>query len=164
MMKMHKPIVRLFRKLKRDISGVALTEMALVVPFLSVMTIGTVDYSMYVLASMTVQGAARAGADYAAATGYDNAAITSRITNTSSHAGNLSAITANPAPTQWYGCPNANGSITTVSTSTSVCSGTSLTAGTYVTSSAQATYTFVLAWPGAARTQTLTSSVKVRIN
>jgi hypothetical protein len=51
-----------------------------------------------------------------------------------------------------------------VNTSTSVCSDSGLTAGTYVTASAQATYTFVLGWPGTARTQTLNSSISVRIN
>lgn len=161
---MHKAIFRLLGKLKRSTSGVALTEMALVVPFLSVMTIGTVDYSMYALANMTVQSAARAGADYAAATGYDNTAITSRITGTAGRSGILSAITANPAPTQWYGCAGADGTITTLDSATSVCTGSGLTAGTYVTAAAQATYTHLVTLPGKPRTETLNASITVRIN
>jgi Flp pilus assembly protein TadG len=163
-MAMRNPVSRLLGKLRSDTSGLALVELAIVAPFLGVMTLGTVDYSMLVLANLTVQGAARAGADYAAANGYNSQTISSRITSSATRATILSAITATPAPSQWYGCPNATTGVATATSSTVTCTSTGKTAGTYVTSSAQATYTYILAFPGAARTQTLNSSISVRIN
>lgn len=152
-----------FRNLRQDRRGLALTELALVVPMLSVLTLGTVDYSMMVLARLTVQTAARTGAEYAVENGYNSTNIASAITATSNRGGLVSSIAASPAPTQWFGCPNATTGVATAVSATTVCS-TGKTAGTYVTAAAQATYTFILPWPYAPPSSLLTASSTVRIN
>lgn len=160
---MRNRLSTLFRDLRQDRRGLALTELALVLPMLSVLTLGTVDYSMMVLASMTVQTAARTGAEYAMENGYNSTNIASAITATSNRGGLVSRIAASPSPTQWFGCPNATTGVASAVSAATVCS-TGKTAGTYVTAAAQATYTFILPWPYAPPSSVLTARSTVRIN
>jgi Flp pilus assembly protein TadG len=118
------------------------TEFAMVVSLLASLTVGTLDFGRGFLEQMEVGNAARAGADYAQANAYNSANITSAVNNATS----LSAQ-ANPAPSQFYGCPDVTSGISAVSEGT-ICPSTNTTAGTYVTVSAQTSYSTIFTYPG----------------
>ncbi len=151
------------KRLATDQSGLAMVELAMLAPVLGLMLVGTVDYSFQIMAKLTVESAARDGAAYAVAHGYDSALISSAITTNTRQASFLSAITASPAPSKWYGCPNSATGVTTAANATTVCTSTGNAAGTYVTSTATATYTYLLPWPSITGSKTVVSRITVRI-
>lgn len=153
---------RLAARLAPDARGAAMLELALLAPVLLVMLVGMIDGSLWVLARMTVERSARAGAEYAVENGYNSSAITTAITGSAaSHSKMMSAVSATPAPNQWCGC--ATGTNITAATCGSTCA-SGLDAGTYVTSSARSTYTFIMHWPGSSGSQTVSAQTSVRID
>jgi Flp pilus assembly protein TadG len=159
-----RPFLRraLLRRLACECSGAAMAEFALVAPVLAAMLLGMIDFSLWTMSRMSVERAARAGAEYAVAKGFDSTQIASAITSaTSTRSAYMSTISATPAPTEWCGCPSSSG--VTVATCGSTCS-SGLTAGTYVTAHASSNYTFFFSWPGVANPATLSASTSVRIN
>lgn len=154
---------RLGLPLLADRGGAALIEFALIVPVLSATLLAMVDISLWITGRMAVERAARAGSDYAilhAAT-YDASAISSAVTSAASQPSYMSSFTADPAPSQWYGCPDAATGVVTAASSTATCAN-GLAAGTYVTSNARSTLTFILPWAGHITTTTITASSTVR--
>lgn len=59
----------LLNRLRRDHSGNALVELALVTPFLVAITLGVIDFGRGAQASMSLRSAARVGAEYVSRTG-----------------------------------------------------------------------------------------------
>jgi Flp pilus assembly protein TadG len=130
---------------------------------LATLMLGMVDMGLWNTARLSVDRAARAGAEYAVANGYSSTGISAAITsNAPARSGMLSAISATPAPVRWYGCVVSNNSVA-VTVQNAVCAdGT--TAGTYVTSNATAIYSYAVPWPGLGSGATISSQVKVRIS
>lgn len=141
-----------------DDKGTAAIEFGLVATFLSFLLLGLTDFGMGYWEQMQVGNAARAGAEYAIANGWNQSGITTAVTS----ATGLGSITATPAPTQTCGCPSVTAGITTA-TCRSSCAGGG-TAGTYVTVNARASYSFIVPYAGIASPLTLTASTTVRIN
>jgi Flp pilus assembly protein TadG len=154
---------RQFRPLHVSSDGAVLVEFAFVAPMLATLMLGMVDMGLWNTARLSVDRAARAGAEYAVASGYNSTAISAAITsNAPARSGMLSAITATPAPTRWYGCVVSNSSVVATVQGAVCADGT--TAGTYVTSNASATYSYAVPWPGLGSSVTISSRVKVRIS
>ena len=150
------------KRLRTDTCGAALVEFAFIAPVLGMMLIGLVDVSMYISSRLTVQRAARAGGEYAVLNTYDATKIAGAISAaTAQQSAYMSAIEASPAPTKWCACPDAATGLTAKTCGQKCTSG--LTAGTYVTANARSTYSTVFAWPGLARSSTITASSVVRI-
>jgi Flp pilus assembly protein TadG len=141
----------------RDIRGTAALELGLFLPVLMlfVIYIGELGFSFY--QATRVYNASEAGMVYAAKYGYDAAAISAAVVNST----NLSGISANPAPYQFCGCPGAT-SVATV-TCGSTCTGGS-TPGTYIRVTATRTRQSIVSVPGLHLPTTLTSTSIIRIN
>jgi Flp pilus assembly protein TadG len=137
--------------------GMSTTEFGLVVSLLAALTVGTLDFGAGLVRQMEVGNAARAGADYAQANGYNNngANITSAVQNATSL-----SVQANPE--QFYGCPDVSSGISSVSEGTT-CPSTNATAGSYVTVSAQTSYSTIFTYPGISNPLTLSASATVRV-
>jgi Flp pilus assembly protein TadG len=157
---------RIWSKLRLFVSncqGASVLELAMISPLFVTVILGVTDGSLWILSAMRVDEGARAGAQYAVAhSSFDatgiSAAVTAAAPATSAY---LTAVSADPAPTQWYGCPNAAGQLTEVAYGVKCSSG--LVAGTYVTVSSKATYTSIVNWPGRSASPVMTSSLSVRI-
>lgn len=153
---------RFFRTIARRFahaeSGASAVEFALILPVLGVMLAGTVDFSLAMWNQMQVGNAARAGAGYAVAYGYDSAKISTAITSATGATG----VSASPAPAQSCGCPSGTSAITPM-TCGAVCTN-GATAGTYVTSSARSSYSLIFPWPGMSNPVSLSATTTVRIN
>lgn len=153
---------RLVTRLRSDRSGAAIMEFALVTPILAMMLLGMIDISLWITARMSVERAARAGAEYSVLHGFNQSAIATAVTSaTKTRSTYMSTITASPAATQWCGCPSETGVTTAACGST--CTG-GADAGTYVTANAQSTYHFINSWPGVTSPATITSAATVRID
>jgi Flp pilus assembly pilin Flp len=142
----------------RDKSGSPAVEFALIAPVLSTWLLGVVDFSTYEWRLMQVGNAARAGAEYAIARGYNPVFVANAITE----ATGWESISPNPAPSLACGCPNATAGIVSASCGSGCASGG--TAGIYVTSSAQAEFSPLFPWPGLKSPVMLSYTAKVRIN
>jgi hypothetical protein len=165
--------IRMFMVGSDGIAGVALVELAIIAPVITILIIGISDIGYFTFRQMQVQHAAQAGARYAGAHGYPSSCVSfpsdpskcpiaSAVENDESF-----PITATSS--QFCACPTATG-LTHEGTPpcSSICSGTEV-AGTYVTVSAQATYQPVVVTtllgsssPFSASSYTLTASATVR--
>ena len=145
------------RRLRRDRSGVAALELALVSSILVGILIPTFDLGMGAYQKMRVQDAAEAGAQYALTSGYSAAAITSAAQNATSLGAGVTVT-----PSESCNCITG-GTIGSSVACGSTCPDGS-TAGTYVTVATQATYTLLVSYPGLASPMTLNGSAIVRIN
>ena len=107
---------------------------------------------------MGLGAAAQAGAEYAMLNGFSTSAISGAVTGT------FPTITANPAPTQFCGCPSQSG-VTTASVVSPPCSlcADGSKAGTYVSVSAQGTYTTLINYPVIPNSFTFAAQSTVRI-
>jgi len=141
---------------RNDDQGLSGIEFALIAPVLILSFIATADFGLAIYAKMEVENAAQAGTEYAARNGYTNSSISSAVTSATS----LSGLSANPAPTEFCGCPSTSG-VTTATCGTNCASGA--VAGTYVSSSAQATYSTIISYPGIPNSYTFSSTSTVRI-
>lgn len=68
----------LMRSFGRDESGIAATEFALISPFLILLTVGMIDFGMYINENMKVENLARSAAEYVVKGG-DEANITADV-------------------------------------------------------------------------------------
>lgn len=152
-----------FLRLRNDRSGAAMVELALIAPTLALMTVGTIDYALLMTSKLTVESAARDGAAYAVAHGYNSTTIASAVTSRGRSSSYLSSVAASPAPAAWYGCANATTGVVSAADATTTCT-IGGTAGQYVTVSASGTYTFLVPWPTLPASYPINASVKVRIS
>jgi len=76
-----------------DRAGSASVEFALLLPLLSTLVVGMIDYTQLAYQSMEVGAAAHAGADYALHSGFSSSGIAGAVT-----AATGLAISASPAP------------------------------------------------------------------
>ena len=152
-----------------DRKGTAAVEFGVVGSFLSLLTIGLVDFGMGYWEQMEVGNAVRAGTEYVIAnssslvTTWDATSIENAVTNATS----LSGLSASPAPSTSCGCPTASGGITTVAGTAPTCGGACTgggTAGAYVTVNAKVSYTTLLTYPAISNPVTLSATMTVRYN
>jgi Flp pilus assembly protein TadG len=136
--------------------GAAIIEFALILPFLALLVVGLCDLGFAAYGSMQVQAAAEAGAQYAALNGWNPTAIATAVTR----ATGASGISATPAPSEVYGCPDG-GTLTIVASTVTCPSGSP--PGLYASISAQLAYVSVLPYPGLPSPLTLTGQAYRRI-
>jgi len=141
-----------------DHRGVAAMEFALLAPVLTTLVIGLVDFGNLAYASMEVQVAAHAGADYALHSGWNSTAIASAVTGATGM-----TINASPAPAQVSACV-VSGVLTATTNTTCPTGSTQSTPGTYVQVSAQAAFTPLVAWSIFGLPTSLTAQSMVRIS
>jgi TadE-like protein len=131
-------------------AGTAMIEITLCVPILIIVTVGLLNFGLYIYRNVQVQNAAQAGAQYAIQHGYSSSSVSSAVTNgacypsTSCGDGDFTAtISASPAPSRFCGCPSNTG-VTQVATGACTLGmlpcGDGSKPGTYVTIQAQAPY------------------------
>jgi len=156
-------IVAARRKLRRflggtedGIEGVAAIEFSIIAPPLILMMVCVADIGMGMYRKIQVQEAAQSGAEYAISHGYKPTSIATAVTGATTFAG----ITANPAPSQFCGCPT-NAGITNVSCGSTCADGSS--AGGYVTVTATATYNTLVPYPVLPKAYSFVSQSTVRI-
>ena len=140
----------------KDRRGIAAVEFAILVPVLILMAVCTTDLGLAIYAKMRVEDSAEAGSGYAMLHGFNSTSIASAVTS----AGNLSGLTASPAPTQFCGCPGSSG--VTSTTCGSICSSGN-TAGTYVSASATYVHHTLMTYPIIPSQYTFVSNSTVRI-
>lgn len=153
---------QLLARMLAERTGAALVEFAIVAPVLAVMLVGLVDLSTYISTNLAVQRAARAGGEYAVNNGFSVSGVSAAVSSsTAQRSGYMSAISVDPAPSQWCGCPNATTGVAVQACGTKCTSG--LDAGTYVTAGAKASYSPVFPWPGFSTSVQIASTTTVRI-
>lgn len=142
---------------RHAVAGAAAVEFALAATIIMIVLTPVLDLGMAFYQQLQVQDAAQAGAQYAAAKGWNSTGIQNAVTSASS---NLT-ISASPAPSETCGCPNGT-SIVAASCGSACTNGQS--AGTYVTVNAQASYSPILPYSffGSSTTLSATSVVRVK--
>lgn len=95
-------------------SGVAAIEFAIIASLLFIPFLGGVEVGYAAFQAMQVQNAVEAGALYASQNGFNSANISLAVQNASAATG----VTANPAPSEFYGCATSSGITAVASTST----------------------------------------------
>lgn len=149
--------LRRFMREKTDsAAGASAVEFAILTPLLILTAAAIFDFGMGFYRKTQVASAARAGAQYAIAYGFNAAAITTAVVS----ATGFSGISASPPPNEYCGCPSSAGVVNR--TCGSICS-TGAQAGTYVGVSAQGTYTTWIPYPGIPSSYTFTTETVVRI-
>lgn len=108
-----------YRRLARcsmfiDQRGASAIEFAIVAPLLALFSSLVIDLVLAVRGSLAVESAAAAGAYYAIAQGWDDAAISMAVVSATDSAN----ISATPAPSLSYGCPNGIGISAALQTTT----------------------------------------------
>jgi hypothetical protein len=146
------PLRRLFRKSAAGSAGV---EFGFVAPGLIFLMVASLDLGLGIYQKTQVQNAAQMGAAYAAAKGFNEAAITAAIESATAL-----AVKATPAPNQFCGCPGESGVV--ACPCDAPCPGGG-SPGSYVSVSAQATYTPFVPYPVLPSTYDLSSRATVRI-
>ncbi|MFC3069386.1 TadE/TadG family type IV pilus assembly protein [Phenylobacterium soli] len=131
------PRLTLLARLRRDRRGTAAIEFAVLAPLLVLLLVATVELGFMMRAKILAEEAASAGALYASQHSFNATAIANAVTSASSEA----AISATPAPADWWGCPSTT-AITAVAAG-SLC-GDGKAARHYVTVSAAAPRTSIL--------------------
>ena len=126
-------------------------------PVLLILLVSVVEVCDGGFEAMRVQNAAEAGALFVAKHGWNSAGISAAVVN----ATGVSGITANPAPTQFRGCPAANG-ITSRDCTLTYSDGTA--ASSFVQISATLAHATILTYPGLALPTTRTGRAIVRVN
>lgn len=137
--------------------GTAAIEFGLAIPLLLVMLMGVVELGFAIYQGMQVYAAAEAGALYAAQNGWSSSGISTAVTSATSATG----LTASPAPTQFWGCPDESGISTVVSSSVKCADGNS--PGLYVQVNASLDHATILPYPGLPLPTTLTAKSIIRI-
>ena len=134
--------------------GTATVEFAIVATTLCTLLLGMVDFGVGFWQQMQVANAAKAGADYIMANGYDSTSVANAITS----ATGLSGITPNSSTT--CGCPTTSG--VSAGSGTYPACGSSCTGGgtsmPYVTVTASVSYSPFVSWPGISSPITLTAT------
>jgi Flp pilus assembly protein TadG len=151
------------KRFRREQSGVAAVELAIVIPVLTVCTLCAGDLGRFALQRTWVSYAASAGAEYAVASA-DNSFNASKITAAATAAAPVSGISVSPTPTEFYGCATATG--VTASTQGATCpsnTSTGGTAGKYVSVTATMPFSAMFSAAGISYPSTLTATAVVRI-
>jgi Flp pilus assembly protein TadG len=86
-------------------AGTAAVEFGLFLPLFVILLVGLVEIGFAMFGSMQVYSAVEAGALYASKNGWNQAAISSAVVNST----NVSGVAATPAPSQFCGCPALSG-------------------------------------------------------
>lgn len=143
--------------------GVAALEFAVALPLLMLLMAAVVSIGALKWADMQVENAARAGAVHAQRNGFNATNITNAINAAVASRSDL-VISATPAPSKSYGCPNASQGVVLQPAKTPRCAGNA-DPGEYVTVHTQATYSVLLPVPGVVASQvTLTGKAMARID
>ena len=137
--------------------GASAVEFAMVAPFLCALLLGMIDVGQALWYKSRIVNAAQAGAQYAILKGFNAAAIQNAVTG----ATGLASIQATPAPTQSCGCPDATLGVVAASCAATCSDGS--TPATYVNVSAQASYTWLVPYPGSSNPMTMSAKSIVRI-
>ncbi len=156
---------RTLELLRRCNRGTAAIEFCIVASVFTILITGMCDFGFAFFQQMQVQSAAAAGLRYAVLNGFTG--NIGDIEQIASEATNLANVTAtNTPPSEFCGCPNLATGATTLTSVTcgSTCASTGVIAGTYVQVNAQASYTFMMPWPGIPNPLTLSSTITARIN
>ena len=135
-------------------------EFAFLAPALILMALLTIDLGLGGYGQMQVQTAAQSGADFALYNYTYTSYSTQNIINAVDSATANAAITASPAPTQFYGCANSDG--LEVVSSGSTCSN-GQAPGVYVSVYSTLTYTPLAAYFGVAQSYVLNGQATVRV-
>lgn len=123
----------------RDRRGVSAIEFAIIAPVLIAMMVCITDFGLGYYADTQLSSAAQAGAAYAVQKGYDAAGM-STAAQAASRLSNVGV-----APSEFCGCPGANGVVS--ATCTATCSD-GLRAGTFAQVTATTDYTPLISYPG----------------
>ena len=140
----------------RGRAGVAMLELALVLPLLMLMLLGAIDFARVYYESIAVASAARAGAQYGAqkvTTSGDFAGMQQAALN------DLTGVTGVTVTASRY-CQCPNGS--TVNCTTGTCAGTQINPRIYVTVTVTKTFTTLFPYPGIPNPVVLTRVATVR--
>ncbi|HKN60040.1 MAG TPA: TadE/TadG family type IV pilus assembly protein [Candidatus Acidoferrales bacterium] len=147
----------------RSESGDSLVEMALLLPILTMLLLGTVDLGRLAYMSIEVSNAARAGVQYgqqnpttwADVTGMQTAATNDATDLAGANNGNLTAVA-----TYWCQCSDGSGVVASCSPSATSCAGTHHV--NYVKVVTTATYKPWFSCPGIPSSTTLTAQAVMR--
>jgi len=138
--------------------GTAAIEFGLAIPLLLVVLMGIVELGFAIYDGMQAYDAVEAGAIYAGKNGWSASGISSAVTGATATNG----VTATPAPTEFWGCPNETG-IATVPSSSTTCTG-GHAPGLYVRVNASITRSTILPYPGLSLPTTITAKSVIRLN
>lgn len=145
----------------KDDSGVAMVEYALLVPILSVLMIGIVDFGMFINEKMELDDLARSSVQYVLQGG-DYNSIQSEVIAHSDIYNKVDpqelTVTVTP-PSQSCECSGG----TTIACSSGTCPSGDYKRG-FVTVTITATYKPIVAWPGIAANKTMTGTAKMQYN
>lgn len=108
--------IRSVQQVALDTRGVIALEFAIVLPLILTVLVIATDLSLALYASEQVKNAARAGAEFAATTGYYVDGIKNAAVNSVSPRKVVTVAAANVTPTEFCGC-SVGGSITNVTQS-----------------------------------------------
>lgn len=145
--------------LARGNHGTSAVEFALAAPVLVGLLVPLADLGIAYSRQIQVQHAAQAGAQYAILHAWNSNSPTA-ISNIVTSAGALPGIAANPAPSEFCGCPSGN------AVAAAACASTcpdGQTAGYYVVVNARTTYTPPLPYSVLGSSVTLSAQSTVRV-
>ena len=143
-----------------DQRGLAAVELAIALPILTMSALCAGDLGRFALEKTWVTYAASAGAEYAAAHGFD----ADKITTAATSATPVSGMSVSPAPSAFYGCATATG--VTASTQGATCPSDTSTGGTtgkYVSVTTTMPFSAMFSAAGISYPSTLTATAVVRI-
>jgi Flp pilus assembly protein TadG len=147
----------------RSESGVATVEMAVFASFLCFMLAGIVDYSVMMQASVRVQAAANAGAEFGIRPGNEANYAGMQAAATAATGTGTSLTNFSVTATSLYTCTPGGGSVT----STTVCkAGTNTDAGTpikYVVVNTSGTLPSIFTYPGMPKSLAVTGYSIMRV-
>lgn len=149
--------MRLLRAFRKDESGLAAMELAMLSPIVIVMVVCTIDVGRLALAKTWTQYAAAAGAQYAVQKGFDSQAISAAIQAATSS----KSVLASPTPGMMCGCPGETG--ITPATCGQKCPASARDAGSYVTVTASYAFKPIFRVPVVSYPEQVTSQSIVRI-
>jgi len=152
------------RRHLRSESGAALVELAVTMPLLAIVLVGTIDFGRAFRTAMIVTNAARAGAQFGSHS-LTRSGDTAGIEAARDGVFSANGITpdAEPAPVRTCECVNDSaGSSGVVACSTTCSSGEHLVVSVGVT--AVATFSMVSPFPGLPSNITITRSATMRVN
>ena len=133
----------LWCRLWRARDGLGAVEMGFIAPVLLLLLLGILDFGMAFWQQMEIGNAADAGAQWAMTNTFD----VTKITNIATHATNLSAVQADPPPTQICGCPTSTGVTQSGAYPTCGTCSDGTTAKPYVVVNTKICYRTIFRWP-----------------
>lgn len=153
---------KLFQKFRKDEKGVAAVEYALLVPILSVLLVGIMDYGMFIHERMQLDNLARECVQYVLQGGNPDDITADVIAHSDIYANvdqNQLSVTYTPPQLQ---CECSDGS--SVSCSNNATCPTGDYKRGFMSVSVTATYQPIISWPGIAANKTMTGSARIQYN